>query len=409
MVLAPLAHPDFRSLWIGRNLSRLGDSLYEVALGWTVYTVTGSSAAMGLVLASTTVLQVLFALCGGVVADRVSRRRLLLLTDAGAAMITGGLALVVASGHASLCLLVSAGAGLGIVSAFALPAIGPLLSKTVPADQLRAANALDSATFSLMSLLGPPLGGLIVTYSSAGAFAFDACTFATSFLALLLVRGQSDVATGGRNGWQNLGAGLRYVARSPWLKWLLCLSVVINVACIAPFSVLLPQRLATLHCAASSYGLVLAAQGSTSVLCSILAGHSRRVRRIGLLIVVATASPGIAALLLAVASDHVFLLAAGAMLGISTCGTTLQNYLIQSRVDSAYQSRVMSVVMLCSLALLPLGYAGVGLLASISGAPVVLVTGGGLGLFTCAVALCAPSLGRVRAPEVGHNAQEGSR
>ncbi|HEY1352183.1 MAG TPA: hypothetical protein VGF67_21405 [Ktedonobacteraceae bacterium] len=84
-----LAHPDFRSLWTGRNLSRLGDSLYEVAPGWTVYTITGSSAAMGLVLASTTVL----------------------LADAGAALITGGLALLIASGHASLCLLVSACAG----------------------------------------------------------------------------------------------------------------------------------------------------------------------------------------------------------------------------------------------------------------------------------------------------------
>ncbi|HEY1352184.1 MAG TPA: hypothetical protein VGF67_21410 [Ktedonobacteraceae bacterium] len=78
------------------------------------------------------------------------------------------------------------------------------------------------------------------------------------------------------------------------------------------------------------------------MLCSVLAGHSGRILRIGLLIVMATASPGLAALLLAVATDHVLLLAAGAMLGISTCSTTLQNYLIQSRVDPGYQSRVMS-------------------------------------------------------------------
>lgn len=406
MVFAPLAQRNFRSLWIGRNLSRLGDSLYEIALGWTVYTATGSSVAMGLVLASSTVFQVGFVLFGGALGDKVSRRRLLLLTDALAGLITGCLALVVASGHVSVLLLAVAAAGLGMVSAFALPAIGPLLGKTVPQDHLRAANALDSAAFSLMSLLGPPLGGIIVMYSSAGAFACDALTFAASFVALLRVREHTDAPASRQVGCRDLAGGLRYLMLSPWLRWLLCLSLVVNVACIAPFYVLLPQRLSTLHFAANSYGLVLAAQGITSIVCSILVGHARRILHMGLLLVAAASSLGVAALLLAVATTHVFLLAAGGALGISTCMTLLQNYLIQSRVDPAYQSRVMSVVMLCSLALLPLAYAGAGILAAAVGATTVLAAGGLLGLLTCAGALCAPSLGRLREMEEAHARQE---
>ncbi len=393
----PLSHRNFRLLWVGRNLSRLGDSVYEIALGWTIYTLTGSSAAMGLVLATYTVLQVVFALFGGAVGDRMSRRRLLLIADASAGIITGLLALLVALKLVSLPVFILVAAGLGIVSAFALPAIGSLLGTTVPREDLHSANALDSATFSLMTLVGPAVGGLLVALNAVVAFGFDALTFGASFLSLLSL--QEEGASGTFEGLhlKDLADGLRYTVRHPWLRWLVGMSVVANVACIAPFYVLLPQRVTILHLDAGSYGLTLAAQGVGAIIASGIFGYLKRFPWTGGLLFASASCLGIATVLLAIAANQLTILIAGGVIGLSACATTIENYLIQSRVGESYQSRVMSIMMVSSFALLPLAYAGAGLLAARIGASLVLLTGGSALVLVCMAALCSPSVRALRA------------
>jgi MFS family permease len=391
LLFSALSYRDFRLLWLGRNLSRLGDSVYEVALGWTVYKVTGSSMAMGVIVGTFTTLQVALALFGGALGDRMSRRYLLLVTDATAMMITALLALATAAGQVSFLLLLVVAAGLGVTSALSLPSLGPLIGELVPRHELQNANALDSATFSLMTLVGPALGGFIVSYSIAVAFGFDALTFLLSFLAMLLMRRIRSSISFQRVRYQDLIAGFKYIGQRPWLKWLIAVSIAANVACIAPFYVLLPLRIANLHLSASIYGLALAAQGASSVLASASLAYLRRVRQTGALLFVSMAGPGVACLLLAVAHSLVTIVCAGAVMGVNVYAVTLINYLLQRYVAPDYQSRVTSILLVGSLVFLPAAYAGMGILASYLPAPLVLAAGGMVLLLVCAVALGSPA------------------
>ncbi|MCX4784184.1 MFS transporter [Streptomyces sp. NBC_01264] len=112
------AQRNFVVFWLGQTVSKVGNGAYQVALGWTVYQLTGSAAAMGLVLALNVLPQVVFALIGGTVADRLSRRMVIILSDSAAALGIGLLAVLSAAGLLSLPVLMAAAVLLGTISAF---------------------------------------------------------------------------------------------------------------------------------------------------------------------------------------------------------------------------------------------------------------------------------------------------
>jgi MFS family permease len=185
-----VTEPQFRLLFAGQVLSLIGDRVMLVALPFAVLEAGGGVEAVGLVVGAELVPFLLFALVGGVVADRTDRRRVLITSDAArlAIQAVGGVLLL--TGVATPVVLGVLAALYGTADAFFQPAFTGLLPQTVShPGQLQPANALRGMSFSVSSVAGPALAGLLVAGFGAGAaMLFDAASFAVSVACLLRLR-----------------------------------------------------------------------------------------------------------------------------------------------------------------------------------------------------------------------------
>ena len=181
---------QFRLLFAGQVLSLVGDRVMLVALPFAVLEAGGSIEAVGLVVTAQLVPFLVFALAGGVIADRGDRRRVLIASDVARLVVqaVGGVLLV---GDAASPLTLAVLAALyGTADAFFQPAFTGLLPQTVShAGQLQPANALRGLSFSVSSIAGPAVAGVLVGSIGAGAaLLFDAGSFAVSVACLLRLR-----------------------------------------------------------------------------------------------------------------------------------------------------------------------------------------------------------------------------
>jgi MFS family permease len=152
----------FALLWGGQTLSALGDGAYTPALAWQTLVLTHSSAALAAVVTATIVPRLIFLLVGGLVADRLPRRAVLFVSDAGRALVVGAIAALSFSGALELWRLIVLGAIFGVVGAFFLPAYRAMPPLLVTRDALPSANALTELSGQLGLLIGPLIGaGLI--------------------------------------------------------------------------------------------------------------------------------------------------------------------------------------------------------------------------------------------------------
>lgn len=178
---APLRIPGFRRFVLANLVSATGSAMAPLALAYSVIGEGGGAGELGLVLATNTVPTVLFLLVGGVLADRMSRSRMLFLGNLLAAVAQGALAVIVATGHASTTSIAVCGFVSGTAVAFTVPATQGAVGQIVPVEQLQQANALLRLPGNAVKVLGPAIGGAVVAVSGpAWALAWDALTFAVA-------------------------------------------------------------------------------------------------------------------------------------------------------------------------------------------------------------------------------------
>src|SRR3954452_3006810 len=151
----------FRLLFWGQALSFVGDRLQPVALAFAVLAL-GSATDLGLILAAGAVPFGLFAIVGGVVADRVGRREVMIVSDLVRAAVQGATAALLLTGVAEVWMLVALSAVYGTAASVFMPALTGLIPQTVPALRLQEANALLALTRSLGTVAGPAAAGVII-------------------------------------------------------------------------------------------------------------------------------------------------------------------------------------------------------------------------------------------------------
>jgi MFS family permease len=154
-----LAQPAFRNLWIGQALSSVGDAMVLIVIGLFVTDLTGQGSDVGLVLAAYAAPMVVFLLVGGVIADRMSRRTVMLGCDAVRAGLHALVAVLIAVDAAEVWHLVVIGALFGTAGAFFRPAYSGLVPQSVPEELIQAAQALTGASRQAAIIVGPALGG----------------------------------------------------------------------------------------------------------------------------------------------------------------------------------------------------------------------------------------------------------
>jgi len=348
---------EFRLLFGAQAISVLGDRMVGIALAFAVLELGGSATEVGIVLAARTVPMVGSVLIGGVVADRVSRQRVMVAADLARVATQGLLAALLIAGEPPIWSLAVLGGLTGAATGFFNPAATGLLPAVVPPEQLQQANGLRATALSGGEIVGPALAGVLVATVGPGwALAIDAATFAVSAAFLIRVRLPARLAREPTSFVHDLRTGWVEFWRRSWV-WSVVLAASFGNLVWASFSVLGPVIADRELGGAAVWGTVMAAMGIGALVGGVTAIRVRPRRPLVLSVLVLTLFALPPALLAAEAPTAVlaigtFLAGAGLMLGISVYEATLQ-----LRVPSDVLSRVSSYDWFFSLALQPVGLA----------------------------------------------------
>jgi len=397
---------NFRLLWASEGVSVLGDQFHAVALSWLVISLTGSGLALGTVLIAISVPRALLLMPMGVIADRRSPRTLMLVSHLARAGIVAVIAILVASGNASIPALAALGVLFGAADAVYMPSQQAFVPRAVGEDRLPSANALLQGTYQLTSIVGPPVAGVVVAAAGTGiAFGVDAASFvlAAGFVALmsgaaaraLAAPSTPSAATHDEPQEPFLAAltgGLRYVARDRGIAVMLAVSLVLNFALNGPAAVGMPW-LAELrfHAGAMGLGLLAAGWAVGGLAGTVLAGTARLERQ-GRVLLLAIAVSGLAMAGVGLAGSlaiAILLFAVGGFC-IGYVNVVAISWL-QARVEVAMLGRVMSVAMLVGFGISPLSMAIAGALID-TNATVLFI---GAGLLVVIATIGAVALGTV--------------
>jgi len=276
--LAPLRERNFRLLWFGQAVSAIGDSLVTIALAFATLSVAHSASALGLVLAVSTVAQLVALPLGGVWADRLPRQLVMLTSDGVRAAVHTVMAVLLITGHAQLWQLVVQAVFYSLAGGFFLPAAGGLVPQTVSAQHLQQANALMGLSRSITQVGGPAVAGVLVAVFGPGwVFGIDAATFVVSAISLALLRVPRVSGLARSSFWRELKDGVAAVTSRTWYLLNLGAHALWNFG-FAAFLVLGPIVAKQHLGGASAWGLIGAALGGGAVLGGLIALRIRPSR-----------------------------------------------------------------------------------------------------------------------------------
>lgn len=393
----PLRERNFRLLFIGQTASQVGNGMAPVALVFAVL-AHGTSSDVGFVLSAETVPLVVLLLVGGVVADRMSRRVLMLEADALRAMAECALGLWILLGRPPLWGFMVLAALLGVGQAFFNPALTGIFPQMLGDELLQRGNALSGISSSGGFIVGPAIAGVIVAAASPGwAIMIDGLTYLVSVVSLALIRIDWTAVEDAQSFLARLHEGWREFWGRTWL-WVIVVEFSLVNALYASYLVLGPVVAKESLGGAPAWGAILAAGGAGSVLggVAMLRIHPRRP----LLFATLATLLGPAPLFLVAARGATPLIAATAFVsGIAIAVfSVLWSTTLQREVPPEVLSRVSAYDWVGSLALTPIWMALVGPVSSLLGVTTTLVTSGVVMMALVIAVLLVPSVTRLRAP-----------
>ena len=401
-----LRHRDFRLLFTGQAVSVIGDSLFPIALAFAVIEgLDGTPTQLGVVLAAQVVPMTFLVLAAGVWADRVSRRRLMLVSDVGRGAVQAAVAALLLSGRAELWHLVALVALYGCFEAFFRPAAGGLVPALVPPGELQQANALIGLAQNAGTVIGPAIAAaLIVALSPGAAVAVDAASFAVSaaFLVLLREPARPPAPDGAhaRDFWRELRGGLAEVRSRRWmLAFMPPFSAYhwIALPCVLALGPVLAARELD---GAASWAAITTAFGLGTIAGSTVALRWKPPRPMlaaTLAFILCAAQPAIIAL----AGSTAAIAAAEAVAGVAVAvGFAQWETTIGRFVPGTALSRVTSLDWFVTVGLMPVGYALCGPVADAVGLHATMVAASVLVAAMFAVALAVPDVRGVRQESV---------
>jgi len=390
---------DFARFFAGYATSLLGTSMSALAVSFAVLDTGGTASDLGVVLAAGIVPQVLFMLGGGVIADRLGRRPVMLGADAARCAAQAALAAAVFAGRPALWVFVLLAVARGTGDAVFTPALSGLTTELAPRDDLVNANALLAAARSAAAVAGPGLAGVLVALAGPGTvIALDAASYAVSVLALASLRLPAARARAARSYLEDLRDGWAEFRGRPWLVITTVQFTLFNLLTWGPYLLLGPVLCRDYLGGAGAWGAVMACYGGGSVLGALLA-LGRRPSRPMVAATLATFGYGVPCALLAL-HGPLAAIAAGAMVaGLgSALGGTFAAAAEQQQLPAGVLARVSALQTVTAFAFGPLAFAAAGPVAAVLGARVVLGFGAAWSAGSSAVVLALPAVRAVRAP-----------
>jgi MFS family permease len=394
--LGVLAQRDFAVFYTGYVTSLLGSAMSQIALTFAVLLSGGSAADLGYVYAASVVPQVVFMLGGGVLADRLGRRRVMLGADASALVIQASLAAALFAGRPPVWLFAVLAGLLGSADAFFGPALSGLTPEIVTAGRLADANALLGVAQAAARIAGPALAGVLIAVSRpAAVIAVDAASFGISLAALALLR-VPPAAVPAYSPWRDLAQGWAEFRSQSWL-WITTVQFALfNLFTWAPFLLLTPILARAYLGGARGYGIVQASLAGGAIATGLLL-VGRRPSRPLVIATIGTFGYGVPCLALALRLPLAAVAAAAALAGAgSATSSAYSATVLQQRVPPALLGRVSAIDLTGAYALGAAGYAVIGPLTDIVGAGRLLAFAAAYATLSSAVILTLSPIRRTR-------------
>jgi MFS family permease len=394
--LGVLAERNFRRFYIGYSASLLGTAMASVAIAFAVLDGGGTPTGLGLVFTANIVPMVGLMLGGGVIADRLGRRPVMLAADLARCAAQGVLAVAVFAGQPRLWLFMIAAFVVGTGNAFFEPALSGLTVQFAPRDQLGDANALFGAARPAAQVAGPALAGVLIAATSpAVVIAADAASYAVSAAALALLCFPAAERPRRQALLRDLAEGWAEFSAHTWL-WLETVQFALfNLLTWGPYLVLGPVLAREYLGGARAWGIIVACYGAGAILGGLLA-LGRKPRRPMLVSTLTTFGFALPPLGLALHLPAAAVAGCAVLAGLgSAFGGAFSTTVQQQRVPPAALSRVGAFNMVGAYAFGPAAFAAAGPVAGIFGARAVLGFGAAWAAFGTLAVLCVPAIRRL--------------
>jgi MFS family permease len=364
-----LSTPGYRVLWFGMFFNVASMQINIVARSWLAYDLSGSALVLGIVALARGLPQIIFSPLGGVVADRFSKRKVLVISQSILCILALINALLVQTNVIQVWHLVVIGIFQGIVFPFTMPTRQALIPQLVDKDTLPNALAMDSAGRNLNRVLAPSIAGLLIAWDPTVAFYAIAILYFSSALTLLRLPSTASTADPNRNAMQQMVFGLRYMIGRRRLL-ILILMAFIAVILGMPFQQMLPVfQVAVLNVGPEKLGFMYAAVGVGALAGSLTIAYRSDDPRRQRYQLIAGVCFGVLLIPFALSRNLGISLAALALIGLcSEIFMTINRMLVLLNTDSHLYGRVMGMYGM-TFSLMPIATLPMGAIVDAIGAP----------------------------------------
>jgi MFS family permease len=375
--MSALRHRNYRLYWFGQLSSVLAQNMEHVAQGWLVLELTSSPLALGLTGLSHAVPTITLTLVGGAIADRADRRRIMIASQAGTALMFLILALLVLGGQAALWHVMTLAFISGSIRAFDRPSRMALLPQMVPREDIPKAVAIGGTIWQLCRLVGPAAAGILIYFFGVGptfiACSLASCTAVTLWLAIRATQPALAVSAGGLL--KNMMEGIQFIRQNQLYYTLMGLTFFNSVFGMS-YLILMPVFARDiLEVGSQGFGFLQTAGGAGALIGTLSVAAFSHTRRLPLQAARGATVFGFLLLLFAFSRLYPVSLAVAFVLGmVSQFYITAINTVLQLNLPERLRGRVMGVHGL-TWDLMPVGGMIAGTIAEFAGAPAAVAVG----------------------------------
>ncbi len=376
-VFNALRHPQYRRYWLGMVASVLGVQVMTVAQGWLVYDLSGSTLYLGYVGLATSLPAILLNLFGGVIADKIDRRKLLMVTQSTAAVLMGILATLTLTGLIQVWHVIAIAAVTGAVTAFDTPARQAIFPRLISREDLPNAVALNSMVWQGSRILGPSLAGVIIAQLGSEAGFYLAAVGSATMAMMVFSLTVPHASRAGRSSMaQDLFQGVGFVARNSIFRFLIGMTFFNSIFGMSYVFMLPVFAKDILGVGSTGLGFLHAMSGMGALLGTLVLTSMSGTQRKGWLLIGGAVLFGTFLVLFSRSTLYPLSLAlvflagvAGSMYMISVMTT------LQMLVPDELRGRVMGIYSM-TYSMMPLGSMQSGGIASVTSAPFAVALGG---------------------------------
>jgi DHA3 family tetracycline resistance protein-like MFS transporter len=400
-VLAPFRIREYRLLIAAVSLSIFAEGMWAVVMALQVIELDDDPTSLSLVATCLGAGLVAFVLVGGIAADRIDQRAIIIVVECVNVVAVVVIAVLGTVGALRIWHMAVAAGVLGIAAAFFFPAYSALLPRILPAEQLLAANGVEGVVRPVFQrAVGPAVAGVLVgaTFPAVGAYVV-AGLFALGLVLLVTtrpVRDEPSPEAERPHVVRDLREGFAFMVRTPWLLWTLLFASMFVLVVLGPIEVLLPFVAADRFAdGARAYGFILAFFGVGSAIGALAVSSVRLPRRYLSVMMTMWGLGSLPLIVVGVTSSFPLMAAATFVVGVTDgAGMVIWGTLLQRRVPRAMLGRVSSLDFFVSLAFMPVSFAIVGPLSKVVSMETIFAAAGIVPVLLAAVAVTAARMPR---------------